>query len=417
MRKFAAIFLALTLAPALAIAQAATESSTEPAEATGPLRITVTAVQGGAQYRPDSNSKWQAVSVGLDLTEGVEFRTGPKGTIQFTVGADQVFRVDRLTVVKMLRANLMPDGTIRTDVGMTYGRVSKDVDLPSHPHQDTIVSPSSTLAVRGTRVSLYDQPPYAPQAVSLTGAAIYQHLNRPIVHLGAHGSGKAKVNADSSDPGNYQLSSDLIDPNGAFSGRTDPEIQALLATLGGLSGNQLGVFQSLASPAGLNPNSTIVGSVAPGQLHFEVYWSSSTDNTVLQFSVASPLGDVVSLAKPMSPTGGSFNTISGQSPIASGGFGFEEVDWGVVGQNFPDGDYKVTTTLEGAVGEPLTPKSGIQISEYIYVEQDPASTAAAGSPINSTYVGPFTLSAGHPTDTFRVPVPVFNNEIFSAKAH
>jgi hypothetical protein len=421
MRILLTILFALIIAPALANAQAATEatteSATEPTTAAGPLQITVTAVQGGAQYRPDSKSKWQAVTVGLDLSEGVEFRTGPKGTIQFTVGTDQVYRVDRLTVVKMLRANLNPDGTIRTDVGMTYGRVSKDVDLPSRPHQDTIISPSSTLAVRGTRVSLYDQPPYAPEAVSLTGAANYKHLNHPTVHLGAHGSGKAKVNADSSGPGEYQLTSNLIDPNGEFSGRTDTEIQTLLATLGGLSGNQLGVFQSLASTNGIAPATTVIGAVpVPGELQFEVFWTTTTPgttanpNTVVQFGVTSPLGDTASLAKPISPSGGSFNTNSGQSPIASFGFGFEEVDWGAVGQAFPNGKYKITTTLEGAVGQPLTSKSNITITENIFAEQNPFGGVTASNPGTSTFLSTVTLSAKNPTESFKVPVPIFDNE-------
>jgi len=47
------------------------------------LRIHVTAVQGGGQFRPDANSKWQKATEGLDLPEGVELRTGPKGSIQF----------------------------------------------------------------------------------------------------------------------------------------------------------------------------------------------------------------------------------------------------------------------------------------------------------------------------------------------
>ena len=64
------------------------------ASALAAVATAVTAVQGSAQFRPDANTKWQTVTVNLDASEGVEFRTGPKGTIQFTVGSDQVYRVE-----------------------------------------------------------------------------------------------------------------------------------------------------------------------------------------------------------------------------------------------------------------------------------------------------------------------------------
>ena len=179
----------------------------------GPLAIHVTAVEGGAQYRPNGETKWKSLKGPLDLTEGTELRTGPKGAIQFTVGTDQVYRVDRLTVVKLLRANLGADGTIKTAVGMTYGRVSKDVDAPARPHEDVIVTPSSTLAVRGTRVSLYDQPPYEPEAISITGTAIanFNRLSHSVT-FGAKGQGVAAVNANNPDAADNSLVGGYVDP-------------------------------------------------------------------------------------------------------------------------------------------------------------------------------------------------------------
>jgi hypothetical protein len=200
--------LVVALSSAVLLADEPTTSFTP-----GPLAIHVTAVQGGAQYRAAGEMKWRALKGPLDLSEGTELRTGPKGVIQFTVGTDQVYRVDRLTVVKLLRANLGADGTIKTDVGMTYGRVSKDVDAPARPHEDVIVTPSSTLAVRGTRVSLYDQPPFEPEAISITGTAIanFNKLSHSVV-FGAKGQGVAAVNANNPDAANNSLVGSYVDP-------------------------------------------------------------------------------------------------------------------------------------------------------------------------------------------------------------
>jgi len=251
MRGFTASVLASVICAAIAASWAPAQTSGPSAGTTGggtALRIHVTAVQGGGQFRPDANSKWQKATEGLDLPEGVELRTGPKGSIQFTVGTDQIFRVDRLTVVKVLRANLMDDGTIRTDVGMTYGRVSKDVDLPVHPHVDTIISPSTTLAVRGTHVSSYDQPPYTPQAWSLTGAATWRNTNGQLVYFGSKGGGTSTVAGNTTGAGQYQLHEILLDPLGEFSGRTGTETQFLLNTPGGLIETQVGVVPKVEAP-------------------------------------------------------------------------------------------------------------------------------------------------------------------------
>ena len=51
-------------------------------------------------------------------------------------------------------------------------------------YDSTIRSPNAALAVRGTLVSLYDQPPFAPEAVSLTGRAVFRNTRRQLVAFG-----------------------------------------------------------------------------------------------------------------------------------------------------------------------------------------------------------------------------------------
>jgi hypothetical protein len=395
----------------------ATTPATGPAESSisGPLQIHVTAAQGGAQFRTDAASRWHSVVAGSDFIEGVEFRTGPKGTVQFTVGTDQVFRVDRLTAVKVLRANLNPDGTIRTDVGMTYGRVSKDVDEPSHPHQDTIVSPSSTLAVRGTRVSLYDQPPFAPEAVSLTGAAIYHNVHGPLVHLGAKGSGLAKVADGSNGAAQYQIESNVVDPNGLFSGRSGSEYLALQSALGGLTGTELGVFQSASADVGGAQGTAVIGSIpVPGELFLYLSWNSSTLNTVVNFSVTTPTGQVISMAH--TPADASFNPSPGESNTAPMGFGTQEVDIGTINSKIAPGTYTIHSIFEGIVGSPLTPTSPESISESVSPNQTPPGGFGAG-PSTFTFSDNITLDGKNPSESFKFKVPIANNEPVTEISH
>ncbi|HUB27785.1 MAG TPA: hypothetical protein VL992_20345, partial [Tepidisphaeraceae bacterium] len=319
----------------------------------GPLEIHVIAIQGGGQYRPDGEPKWQAVKAGLDLTEGVEFRTGPKGTIQFTVGTDQVYRVDRLTVVKVLRASLQPDGTIKTDVGMTYGRVSKDVDEPERPHDDMIIAPSSTLAVRGTRVSLYDQPPFAPEAVSLTGAADFTNIHGLLVHFGAKGQGKTLVNGNSTDAANTQLRTSDINPLGENSGLTPAQEEFAHNFLGGTSVLSSGIFSQLV--VSKSPTDTVFGALpVPGELFFALNWTG-TPFTQIDYSVTSPLGEVVSHDELTAPSGGKYQSDVSNFTANSTGTGKQQITWAVLGETtgFPTGGYTISETLLGTTSASL----------------------------------------------------------------
>lgn len=337
--RIASILLAATCTIATIPAPAQTTTPTTNAtDEAGPLRVHVTAVQGGAQFRPDPQTKWQTLKPDVDLTEGVEIRTGPKGSVQFIVGVDQVFRVDRLTTFKLLRAALLPDGTIKTDVGMQYGRVSKDVDAAQHPHLDTIVTPSSTLAVRGTRVSLYDQPPYAPEAVSLTGAAVYTNIHGLLVQFGAKGGGTVKLDSSSSSAADYALKSEPVDPKGTFSAQTVDE--QIIANLPGLSGAGLGVFSSIESQ--IASGQTIAGFTVGGLgelrdvLQFPIIWNNSGTSaftTMVDLSIKDPAGmvytlnNVPSLDNAKGPRPGASHGYAGSNVSNSNGFGQQEIDF------------------------------------------------------------------------------------------
>src|SRR3954467_6740611 len=132
------------------------------------FRGTITRAEGIVQVRQSEDAPWQKATVGMKLGEGAEFRTGPRSAVRFEIPPDQTITLDRLGTVKLIEAIQRTD-SVKTDLGMKYGRVRYDVEAAGLAHDSTIHSPGSALAVRGTQVSYTDQPPFAPEATSLIG--------------------------------------------------------------------------------------------------------------------------------------------------------------------------------------------------------------------------------------------------------
>ncbi len=171
------------------------------------LTATVTGVEGIVQVRQNEDAPWQKAAVGMKLSEGAEFRTGPRSAVRFEIPPDQTITLDRLGTVKLIEAIARTE-SVKTDLGMKYGRVRYDVEAAGLAHDSTIHSPGSALAVRGTRVSLYDQPPFAPRATSLTGRAAFRNMRRQMVAFG--GKAKATVAADSNSPAQAALGESML---------------------------------------------------------------------------------------------------------------------------------------------------------------------------------------------------------------
>jgi hypothetical protein len=201
----------------------------EPATATqgAPMQITITGVEGMVQVREASDKPWQKAAVDMVVTEGAEFRTGPRSAVRVLIPPDQTITLDRLGVVKLMQA-IQQGNVVKTKVGMPYGRTRYDIEEAGIEHQSQLVSPSSTLAIRGTKVSVYDQPPFAPSAVSLTGRAVYTTGKRQVA-FGGKGQGKTDVSATTDNPGQLSLLQTYVDPNSGF-GRP-PADQRLIGQL------------------------------------------------------------------------------------------------------------------------------------------------------------------------------------------
>jgi hypothetical protein len=362
----------------------------------GPLQITITGVEGKVQARTSADKPWEPATVGLQLAEGAELRTGPKSAVRFSIGPDQTFALDRLGAIQILRANF-ESGKVFTDLGMKYGRTRYDIESAEREHDTKVRSPSSVLAVRGTKVSIYDQPPFAPRAVSLVGRAEFRDLKKQVTFGGV---GKTQVQQDSDTPAAFARDQTVTDPRGAFSARTESDhiLQASLAVYGGTDFSSLGVFAILDSArAG---QFTTGGGVLPigRQLSFQAFWFGDPFADV-DLSVISPLGELVSITSPTSPSTGRFTgepvNNDGTNGIADDtGFGQENILWEV---SYPPGTYQVRAELR-------TGGQAQQTSVTVVATDDPGNIVTGG--VQAVPIAGVTLSRAAPAATGTVTAPI-----------
>lgn len=206
-------------------AQATT--ATAPASQATAIIATITGVEGIAQVREGVDGKWVKAEVGMQVSEGAEFRTGPRSAVRCSIPPNHTVTLDRMGTMTLLKA--LRDGNIvQTQIGMPYGRTRYDIDQAGVVNQAEIVTPQSTLAVGGTQLSAYDQPPFAPRAVSLTGRVNFRTFKQQVA-FGGKGQGKSEVTSETETPAQYSLLQTFVDPTSSF-GRP-PQDQKLINQL------------------------------------------------------------------------------------------------------------------------------------------------------------------------------------------
>jgi hypothetical protein len=356
----------------------------------GPLQITITGVEGKVQARSSPEKQWEAVTVGQQLSEGAELRTGVKSAVRFSIGPDQVFTLDRLGAIQILKANF-ESGKVFTDLGMKYGRTRYDIESAEREHDTKVRSPSSVLAVRGTKVSIYDQPPFAPQAVSLSGRAQFRDLRKQVTFGGV---GKTKVGQDSDNAAAFARDETVTDPRGSFTGSTqaDYDLQSWLSLYGGNNFVNLPVL-AIAESARAGDFTTAFGVRPPigRQLSFNMFWIGDPFSDV-DLSVISPLGELVSITSPSSSSSGQFLGAdgAGANGIADdGGFGQEAIVWQV---SHPQGTYQVRADF----------RRGESANVSVVAVDDPLGQGFSATPINQVILSPTNPTA---TGTVTSPIP------------
>ena len=359
-------------------------------QAVGPLKVIVTAVEGLASVRENETAAWKPAKVGMELTQDAEFRTGPRGTIQFRIPPDQTVSVDRLTTLKVLQV-LRQGGRVTTDLGIKYGRTRYDLEAGGVEHQSTLRSPNATLAVRGTRVSLFDQPPFAPQAISLTGRAEFAaHRRRPIA-FGAAGQGKTVVNAESRTAGDVALAQTVIDPT-LMGARTESELPLLTTVLSRGATTEIDPSTGIRIVrGGIPPTDAQLAGNLPGRLSFVLRWNGDAD---LNLGVSTPNTDATTGGEIVMP-------VAGLNAAPSGGRTAFDHRGGAAGgievvyfNSFPDGLFAiggmnlsqttVTATIDAFLdGAKLDLFDGQQITKTVTQTVAPNQPALALAGVNT----------------------------------
>jgi hypothetical protein len=354
----------------------------------GPLKATITAVQGNVQVRKTPNDPWVKAEVGMQLDEGAEFRTGVRSAVQFTIGPDQTITLDRLGTIALLRANI-ENGKFNTDVGMKYGRTRYDIEAAGREHNAVVRSPSSVLAIRGTEVSLYDQPPFAPRAVSLTGRAMFRDARKQ-VSVGSRGGTRVEVSADDNSPAEASLANATQLPRGEFAGRSRSDNQLGL-TLSSFNQPELsvGIFETIGqaqNQATINSLSAI-GTITGEQLSIELGILSGSPNVDVNLIVRTPFGDVININNidNPSPSGGLY--LVNLPSDATGANGFDQIVYDNPLKPAPKGVYSIQQILVNG---------GTATTTLTVLTDKLSDTPGTFGPIQTT------LTTGSPTNTTQV---------------
>lgn len=292
--------VAVTAISSLAAGTAPTSSPSNSApRAVLAMKIVVAEVKGLVQVRASEDAPWQVAKVGMELNEGAEFRTGPRSSVTCEIPPDQTLTLDRLGTVKIAEA-IKSGNKIKTDMIMKYGRTSYDIETAGAEHESTIRSPSSTLAVRGTSVSLYDQPPFTPQADSFHGRASFRNAQR---ELRFGGKTFTQVANDKNSAADTALSRQTVDPRYSAAARTASENAYIAdqtsrgAIFGFDSNSQIPIVRDGPGPLTDAQLAAAVPTL-PGNLDIVMRW---TGNANLNLFVAPEAGNPNTIFN--SPTG------------------------------------------------------------------------------------------------------------------
>jgi hypothetical protein len=342
-----------------------------------PLKAIVTALKGSVQARASEQDKWITPKVNDVLDVGAEIRTGLASAIQLRIDPGHTITIDRLGVVKLL--TLVKDkNTVKTDVGMKYGRTEYQVEVGGGLHDSRVHSPAATLVIRGSRVTVTDDAlgSYATGEGKLT---LLNNLRRTSVAFG--GQGKATVTEDRPNAASVAVKQSTIDPLGAFIARTLAE-GAMVEGEPGVGGSDYLAVVELQRLAKSLQGSGIGVANLPGPLDFSLVWfAPSTSN--LNLSVTDPNGITISAQNPVGgvfPAQGVFNPPSGIGDDGIGGSGFEEVRFI---EFFKRGTYTVNVTHAGGADATffINAQQGIT-ADPLTISPTPPSTLSAGQTVS-----------------------------------
>ncbi len=287
MNKFSAHILAaaiLAACPSWALAQATqVASTTASAVPEGSMTAVIESVAGLVQVRENKTAPWVKAEVGMKLGEGAYIRTGPRSAIRCHIDPDQTFTLDRLGTVELLQA-VKEGGKIKTDLSMPYGRTQYEIQDLGLQHESSIVSPGSTLAVRGTTVEVENTPPFLPRAVSYTGRARFTAGSRS-TDVGSKGGREASMNTAAFSSADAALLASVLDPQSSGS-RTPSDTRVISREVSRgatLAYDPLAGITTITGGAGPIKKEADLIPALPGTLDFVARWTGNADINLLVY--------------------------------------------------------------------------------------------------------------------------------------
>jgi hypothetical protein len=293
--------------PILATTAGADAPSTSPTRTTAPattgpvpesaFQAIVEEIAGDAQWRPADDAEWRLLKLGDVLGEQASVETGAAARVVLRMPFGQSLVIYQLTEVALLEVRGR-GGMIKTDIGMGHGRSEYEILGAGVRYDSKIRGPNTTLAVRTTRVLLYDQPPFTSEAVSLIGRAeFFRKARGDSVYLGSGRAGRVAVRADRASAAETALEQSVTDPTIAAA-RT-PSEEALVANL--ISRGATLAFDPIASInvlTGGDPPKTVpdITRTLPGPLTFVLTWDQAAGSlrvANMDILVASRSGEIL----------------------------------------------------------------------------------------------------------------------------
>ncbi|HET6252199.1 MAG TPA: hypothetical protein VFE47_31220 [Tepidisphaeraceae bacterium] len=366
------------------------------------MKIFVVEVKGLVQVRMSETQPWQMAKVGMELTQGAEFRTGPRSSVSCQIPPDQTIVLDRLGTIKIDEA-IRNGGAVKTDMVMKYGRTHYDIEAAGAEHQSTIRSPTSTLAVRGTFVSLYDQPPFTPEAESIHGQAAFRNAHR---ELRFGGTTPMFVTADKNSVADTALAKAAVDPTSSKS-RTKSEQryisdQTSKSAIFSLDDSaQIPIIRDGPPPP---TDAQLLSEVPslPGKLDIVMRWQGNANLNLVVGDQAGTNGATLLTTSQTQPLTEFLYPGFGLNHGAKGGTipydnqggpngGMEIAYW--KGNNYPRGFYGISSVLESGGpalvtfnvfqnGKELNNMVALEVDSQGHLVQGAAGTPLAGLPIN-----------------------------------
>jgi len=178
------------------------------------LSVIIKKVKGLVQVRESADVKWQRAKPDMTLSQGAEFRTGPRSAVEFHIPPDQTIILDRLGTMKVLKA-IQNAGKVTTDLGVKYGRTKYKIETGGDlEHESTIRSPNATLAVRGTVVVMSNFAGFKPSArwvasgaektAKARHAAVFESAGTSTVFGGGGNDSEVQGNQNAAETANQQ---------------------------------------------------------------------------------------------------------------------------------------------------------------------------------------------------------------------